>query len=95
MTEEVYDQREALYAAGGMRGKALARCMGGSHCKHQPGECTADPAYQATIIHREPEEIPGTLTTILDWYKTLSPRARQSISLADLHRLSKSIGNPR
>jgi hypothetical protein len=25
------------------------RCMGGKFCTHQPGECTADPAYQAMI----------------------------------------------
>lgn len=30
-------------------GKPLARCMGGRYCSHQPGECTADPAYQAQI----------------------------------------------
>lgn len=89
------DQREDLNAAGGILGKPLARCMGGSFCHHLPGECTADPAYQAEIAATRPEvpveEIVGTLTAILEWYKTLNPRARQSLSLSDLHSLSKAL----
>lgn len=36
----------------------------------------------------------GDLDIILEWYGGLSPGARQNLSLADLHGLSKRLGAP-
>jgi len=48
-----------------MERKVWARCMGGKFCKHQPGECTADPEYQAMI--RKPETHDLTTVAPIDW----------------------------
>lgn len=38
-------------------GKLLIRCMG-FDCRHEPGTCTADPAYQAHIRQQRNERTP-------------------------------------
>ena len=50
----------------------------------QYGEIT----YECDAVPR------GDLDIILEWYGGLSPGARQNLSLADLHGLSKRLGAP-
>lgn len=48
-----------------MENKARIKCMGGSFCKHQPGECTADPDFQATLkADREREGPPANYLAV-------------------------------
>jgi hypothetical protein len=40
--------------------KPYIRCMGGWHCRHLPGQCTASPEYQEEIARMEGEKMDFT-----------------------------------
>lgn len=51
--------------------RALFRCMGGDHCAHLPGTCTADPEYQAQIRAEDGAPAPDAAGDFVPCERTL------------------------